>query len=110
MLEPQQVGQLADEIVLVLGQPAVGVGHPPHRLHDLDAVVERGVAADEMRQREVIDGLGADLGGGLDQLLRHRVVESEGALEIGEQVLVLFARQDAVGVADVEEHRGRGQP
>ena len=109
MLEAEEVGELADEVIFVFGETAVRVRHAPHRLDDFDAVGQRRVAADEMRQREMIDRLRADFGGRLHQLLRHRLVERERALEIGEQVLILFAAQRPVRVADVEEHRGRGQ-
>jgi len=38
MLQPKQVSELADQVVLVVRQSSVRVGHPPHRLHDLDAI------------------------------------------------------------------------
>ena len=41
MLEAEEVGEFADEIVLVVGEFSVRINHAPHRLHDLDALAER---------------------------------------------------------------------
>src|SRR5512146_1349204 len=40
VLEPEQIRQLAHEVVLVVGEPAVGIDDAPHGFHDLDPVLQ----------------------------------------------------------------------
>ena len=58
---------------------------------------------------EVVDGPPADLFGGAHQLAGRFLVESEGALQVADDVAVLGGLELAVRVGDLEQDRGCGQ-
>src|SRR5260221_371787 len=109
MLEAEEVGELADEIVFVVGELAVGVDHAPHGPDDLDPLLQREVLADEARQGEVVDGFRADVAGGVDEVVCPSLVEVEGTLQVADEIAPLGGGELAVRIGDVEQNGGGGE-
>src|SRR5712691_301218 len=105
----EQVRGPPEQVVLELGDAAVGVDHFPHHLdHAPPAVlIERPV--DQAGEVIEIDCLVLGLGGVEDQLVGRRFIEAEPPLDDGVQLVALDVRHGAVDHDRVHQERGSGE-